>query len=99
PGVRTADTVFLGIGNEQGRGAILDAARAEPSVAAIAAMSPVALDARAETAAGASTATYRFVSPEYFDILGVNLARGRIFAPAERDALAGVAIVSQSAAQ
>jgi predicted permease len=98
PGVRTADTVFLGIGNEQGRGAIVDAARAEPSVAAIAAMSPVVLDVRAETAAGASTATYRFVSPEYFDILGVNLARGRTFAPAERDAIAGVAIVSQSAA-
>lgn len=98
-GVRTADTVFLGIGNEPGRAAILDAVRNDASVAATAAMSPVAQTARAETATGVSTATYRFVSPEYFDILGVELTRGRVFAPTERNELAGVAIVSQHAAE
>ena len=37
PGVRTADTVFVNLGNEQTRGAILDAVRSEPTVASMAA--------------------------------------------------------------
>jgi predicted permease len=97
PGVRIADTVFLGIGNEQARDSILDAVRADPEVAALAAMSPAALRALAGTAAGKSAATYRWVSPEYFDILGVAVMRGRLFTPDERGA--PVAVVSERMAQ
>ncbi len=97
PGVRIADTVFLGIANDQARGAILDAVRGDPAVVSLAAMSPAALPALAGTEAGKSAATYRWVSPEYFEILGVTLRRGRQFTPDERGA--PVAIVSERMAQ
>jgi predicted permease len=99
PGIRTADTVFVNIGTEQTRGAILDALRSDSSVAAVAASTPVAPRALAEGGAGKATATYRFVSPNYFDVLGVDIARGRGFTPNERSANAAVAVVSESAAR
>jgi hypothetical protein len=91
--------VFVNIGTEQTRGAILDAVRSDPSVAAVAASTPVAPRALAEGGAGKVTATYRFVSPNYFDVLGVEIARGRGFASNERSANAAVAVVSESAAR
>jgi predicted permease len=99
PGVRTADTLFVNIASEQRRGAILDAARSEPSVASVAASTRVAESALAEGGTGKSTVTYRFVSPNYFDVLGIEVARGRGFAPAESSVTAGVAVVSESAAR
>jgi hypothetical protein len=52
----------------------------------------------AEGATGKSTATFQFVSPEYFGVLGIDLVRGRGFTPAERSANDTVAIVSESVA-
>ena len=102
PGIRTADTVFVHIANEQMRGAMLEAVRSEPSVASVAASWPGALGepraAFAEASAsrlggqaggqacGKSTVGYRFVSPEYFSVLGIDIVRGRGFAQTERSA-------------
>jgi len=42
---------------------------------------------------------YKFVGPEYFDVFGVAILRGRAFTPAERDAEALVTIISESTAR
>jgi hypothetical protein len=42
---------------------------------------------------------YKFVSPEYFQLLDIDLVRGRGFTDAERTADAGVTVVSESAAR
>ena len=42
---------------------------------------------------------YKFVSPEYFQLLDIDLMRGRGFTDAERTADAGVTVVSESAAR
>jgi hypothetical protein len=102
PGIRTADTVIVGLVNEERREATLDAVRSEPSVASVAASWPGGLSGRAalaEGATGKSTVTYQFVSPEYFSVLGIDLLRGRGFAPTERSGSASVAVVSESVAR
>jgi predicted permease len=102
PGFRTADTVFVSVTNEQMRGALLEAVKSEPSVALVAASWPNALEERAAFAGGASGKSavgYRFVSPEYFSVLGVDIVRGRGFAPTERSTRVAVAVVSESAAR
>jgi predicted permease len=102
PGIRTADTVNVGILNEQRRGAILEVVKNEPSVISMAASWPFWLGGRtgfADGATGRSAVTYQFVSPEYFDVLGVDLIRGRGFAQTERSASAAVAVVSESVAR
>ena len=102
PGIRTADTIIVGIANEQMRGAMLEAVRSEPLVASVAASWPGGLGgptAIADGATGKSTVAYQFVSPEYFSVLGIDLVRGRGFAPTERSASAAVAVVSESAAR
>src|SRR5688500_16972021 len=57
--------------------------------------------AQAESAQAKSTAAYKFVSPEYFSVLGIDVVRGRTFTAAEgsADAAAGVAIVADSFAR
>jgi hypothetical protein len=109
PGVRTADTVFVSIANEQARGALLEAVKSEPSVVSVAASWPGALGggraAFAETpeaaggANGKSPIAYTFVSPEYFSVLGIDIVRGRGFTPTERSASVAVAVVSESVAR
>jgi predicted permease len=102
PGIRTADTVTVGIVNEQMRGAMLEAVRREPSVASVAASWPGGLGGRAALADGAtgrSAVAYQFVSPEYFSVLGIDLVSGRGFAQTERSTSAAVAVVSQSVAR
>jgi predicted permease len=102
PGIRIADTVIVGIQNEQRRGAVLEAVASEPSVALVAASWPGGLGGRvavAEGSTGKSSVTYQLVSPEYFGILGVDIVRGRGFAPAERSASDAVAVVSESVAR
>jgi putative ABC transport system permease protein len=102
PGIRTADTVMVGVINEQMRGAMLEATRSEASVASVAASWPGGLGGRPAFAAGASgksTVAYQFVSPEYFSVLGIDVVRGRGFAPTERSASGAVAVVSQSVAR
>jgi predicted permease len=123
PGIRAADTVMLGIANEQLRGAALEAVTSDPSVAAVAASWPGALEqpraAFAEASASArasadkpasraafadgegarSKVGYKFVSPEYFGVLGIGIVRGRGFTPTERSASVAVAVVSESVAR
>jgi putative ABC transport system permease protein len=121
-GIRTADTVFVSVANEQMRGAMLEAVKSEPSVASIAASWPDALGQRAAyaeapasaeptadkpapkaafagAATGKSAVGYKFVSPEYFSVLGIDIVRGRGFAQTERSARVAVAVVSDSAAR
>jgi predicted permease len=102
PGIRTADTVVVGVLNEQMRRTMLDVVKNEPSVASVAASWPGGLGGRvavAEGATGRSPVTYQFVSPEYFSVLGIDIVRGRGFAPTERSASDAVAIVSESVAR
>jgi predicted permease len=112
PGIRTADTVFVNVTNEQMRGALLEAVKNEPSVASVAASWPGPMNDRAAVARGTSTSAeatvdkrgrpavgYKFVSPEYFNILGIDIVRGRGFAQTERSASAAVTIVSEGAAR
>ena len=105
PGFRTSDTVVVEVVNEPTRVAMLQAVRSEPYVAAVAAAWPHTLDrprvAFAEPAgeAGAvrSTVAYRFVSPEYFDVIGIPILRGRPFTQTERNS--AVVILSESTAR
>jgi hypothetical protein len=97
PGVRTVDTVLLEMGVETLRPAMLQAVRGDPSVAAVAASWPRGLggalaeasafsaDRPTETLASVAV-DYKFVSPEYFHLLDIDVVRGRGFAPAERSA-------------
>jgi predicted permease len=101
PGIRTDDIVTVNILNEQRRATLLDAVNSEPSVAAVAASWPGVpgrFPAYADAASGRSAATFQFVSPEYFEVLGIDLVRGRGFTPAERGASDAVAVVSESTA-
>ncbi len=110
PGIRTADTVLIEIANESRREAMIREVQAEPSVMAVSAAWPGPLGSRAafaeptsaEATAGKhrtrSNVAYKFVSPEYFDVLGIEIVRGRGFRPVERGADAGVLVVSQSVA-
>jgi predicted permease len=102
PGIRTVDTAVFGVSQERLRGTVLQAVRHEPAIASMAASWPDALSAgRAGVVTGASgkvIAKYKFVSPEYFDVLGIDILRGRGFAPAERSATTAVAVVSEAVA-
>jgi predicted permease len=102
PGIRTVDVVDVAIRNESQRGAVINVIATEPVVEAAAASSPGSLStlsALGRGVSGESTITYRFVSAEYFDVLGIDLMRGRTFTPAERSANTGVAVVSESVAR
>src|SRR6188768_2690746 len=105
PGVRTADVISVQVLDEQRRADILERLRSESSVTAVAAAWPGFMGgiggapAYGEGATGKQIVRYQFVSPEYFDVLGIELARGRGFAAAERNPNEAVAIVSESVAR
>jgi len=113
PGVRTTDTMMVPIANEPRRAAIVGEVTAHPSVFAVAAVAPavpaeasVVADTPADTQAGASpdmrrrmSIEYMSVSPEYFQLLDIDLMRGRGFTDAERTGDAGVTVVSESVAR
>jgi predicted permease len=103
PGFRTADTVFIDIINEAKRAAMLQAIASESTVSAYAAVRPDILarppEAFAVIAAGRTPVACKFVSPEYFDVFGIAIVRGRSFTAAERDGEHPVAIVSESVAR
>src|SRR6185295_12147811 len=94
PGVRTIDTVTVAIPNEPRRAALLQAVRAHPLVAAVAASSPPT-----EAVADSRLVDQMAVSPEYFEVLGIDVVRGRRFTTAERSVEAGVVVVSDTAAR
>ena len=101
PGMRTSDTVVVQIVNESARDAIVRAVTTEPSVATVAAswpdLAPRAAFAKSDGAS--ARVAYKFVSPEYFDLLDIAVVRGRAFAPAERTSTLPVAIVSETTAR
>jgi predicted permease len=97
PGVRTSDTMMVYIVNESRRAALLQAVTAHPSVAAVAASSQRTL-AVAETSSRAPVDLIA-VSPEYFDVLDIDVVRGRGFTQAERTAEAGVVVVTEMVAR
>jgi len=110
PGLRVTDTVLLELTTEPLRPAMLQAVRADASVAAVAASWPAriggqwteasvsAADKPAETSAR-SPVEFKFVSPEYFDLLDIAVLKGRTFTPAERSPSTGVAVVSDTVAR
>ena len=103
PGLRTADTLFIGIDNEDKRSALLAGIAAEPSVAAVAASWPDVVspprDGLVSVDAGTRWPTaFRFASAEYFAVLDIDVVRGRPFAATE-GARTAVAIVSESLAR
>jgi predicted permease len=102
-GFRTADTAMVPISNESLRGQIVEALGRDPLVAAVAASMPDPVfgtrPALAESAEAKSPAAYRFVSPEYFSVLGIDVIRGRVFAESERSVDSAVAIVADSLAR
>jgi predicted permease len=112
PGIRTSDTIRVPIANEPRRAAIVREVTAHPSVVAVAAASPDAVaealvfDDAPDNPTGDTARTRRslpvdckFVSPEYFELLDIDVIRGRGFTDAERTADAGVTVVSESAAR
>lgn len=102
PGIRTSDTLLIGITNERARTEIVQAVTAEPSIMATAAVRPGVLgDGRstlAEAANAKATIGYRLVSPETFAVLDIPIVRGRPFAAGERTLNESVAIVSETTA-
>jgi predicted permease len=48
---------------------------------------------------GKSAVGYKFVSPEFFSVLGIDIVRGRGFAQTERSASVALAVVSESVAR
>jgi predicted permease len=111
PGIRTSDTIRIPIANEPRRAAIVREVTAHPSVVAVAAASApaqaeasvfheAAADKRANDAVAARRSLpvdYKFVSPGYFQLLDIDLIRGRGFTDAEVAPNAGVTVVSESA--
>jgi predicted permease len=104
PGLRTVDVLTVDVANEQRRGQLLDALRNEASVASMAASWPTGEGglagrrAFADGVSGRSTVWYRFVSPEYFSVVDIDIVRGRGFTAAEQGSSA-VAVVSESVAR
>src|SRR6185436_11204789 len=81
PGMRMSDTVIIGIASEAKRTPILQAVTTDPSIAAVAASWPglgaETAKAFAEAASAKGTVDYKLVSPEFFDVLGIGVVRGR----------------------
>ena len=86
----------------------IDALRAIPGVAGVAATSRLPL-ASGNSARGLNIpgippstptgANYRTASPDYFRVMGIPVLRGRVFSDADREGRAPVAVVSASLAQ
>jgi putative ABC transport system permease protein len=72
---------------------------AEVSASAQASTSAQASADKAAATFGKSPIAYRFVSPEFFSVLDIDIVRGRGFAETERSASVAVAVVSESAAR
>lgn len=102
PGFRTADTVLIDLDNEATRTAMVHSVKRDTAVSALAAVRPQLLAplrvASAEGGTGRTAVAFKSVSGSYFDVLGVQIVRGRTFTEWERDHHP-VAIVSESVAR
>jgi predicted permease len=89
------------------RQALLDAARSVPGVVAVARINsmPFATSYNVLFVAGIDSVerlgrfNYQATTPEFFDVIGTRILRGRAFTQADRDAASRVAVVSQSMAR
>jgi predicted permease len=103
PGLRTHDTLVVDLASERHRTALVDAIGSHPAVAASAASWPDPFGRPrigSATAAGRTMSVgYRFVSPEYFDVVGIDVLRGRGFSRSERDSSAAVVVVADRIAR
>jgi len=97
PGIRTADIVLIDIANEPLRASIIQAVNAYPFVAGVSASWPDVHSSPPSGFGNKQGLAYRFVSPEYFHVLGIPILRGRAFAHAETGA--AVAVVSETTAR
>src|SRR5262249_48339955 len=102
-GVRTDDTVVIERITESTRPAMIHAITDHPSVASVAVSWPQPMHGGTLTEASVGNTKTgvdcKFVSPAYFDLLGINVLRGRLFAPEERSPAAGVVVISDAVAQ
>ena len=102
-GLRTDDTLVVRRITESARPAIIRAIKDHPSIVSVAASWPEPMHSGAPMDVGVGDTTLgvgcKLVSPEYFDLLGINVRRGRLFASEERSPAAGVVVVSDAVAQ
>jgi len=107
-GIRTVDTLVINLDLESRRTDVLQALRTDPSVALIAASSeaphemivaPVSPSRPGSGRPSRVASAEMAVSSEYFNVLGFDLASGRVFTESERTAEAGVAVVSETVAR
>jgi predicted permease len=103
-GLRIRDVIELSI-QEKSRARVLAKLAVEPAVELTASTSSVPLDDSFATvtasAAGAPNSmrtAYNYVSPEYFELFGLHVLRGRNFSSIEASG-AGVAVLSETAAR
>ena len=99
PGVRTSDTLMVFVTNEPRRAALLRAVATDPLVAVVAASSPMSSAAVVATGTSRHTAVAIAASPDYFDVLGLEIVNGRRFTPDERTSDSGVAVVTETLAR
>jgi hypothetical protein len=103
PGFRIADTVLIELNNPKTAEALLRAVESTPLVTAISASWPDVTSrpriASASLAGGKFWASYKFVSHEHVNVLGLEIVRGRNFTPSERGPEAAVALVSETTAR
>jgi MacB-like periplasmic core domain/FtsX-like permease family len=102
PGFRTVDTLSIDVINDNKRDAMVRALASDRTVLAFAGVRPplLALPPRgfADAGGGKVALSYKHVSAEYFDLLGIPIVRGRAFMTAESDEHP-VAVVSESIAR
>jgi putative ABC transport system permease protein len=102
-GLRTDDTLVIRRITESARPAMIRAIAEHPSIASIAASWPEPMRSGAPLEARVGDAALsvgcKLVSPGYFDLLGINVLKGRLFAPEERSPASGVVVISDAVAQ
>jgi predicted permease len=101
-GFRTADTLGIEIETESQRAAVVRAVSDDPITAAVAASWPPTLAEPVAAFANASKRVpmiYRYASAGYFDVLDIDVVRGRGFDSDERSVDSGVIVVSESLAR
>jgi predicted permease len=102
-GIRSDDTVVVRGMTESARPRLLRAIEQHASVASFGASwpEPTQSGATTEVSAGDTHVEVgcKLVSQEYFDLLGIHVRSGRIFAPGERSPASGVIVISEAVAQ